>query len=308
LLSQLAQRSYILEKEMAITASLVKELRERTGAGMMECKKALVETNGDIETAIDNMRKSGAAKAEKKAGRIAAEGVIITKSSDDGKIAAIVEVNSETDFVARDESFKEFANNVVDAALTNKTTDVADLNAVVLASGDTVETARTNLIAKIGENISVRRVQIVEATDGALASYIHGGRIGVIIALKDGDVELAKDIAMHAAATNPQFVNPEDISEDVYNREKEIFTAQAQESGKPAEIIEKMIVGRMRKFAAEVSLVGQPFVKDPSMTVSELLKQANASVTSMVRFEVGEGIEKKEEDFASEVMAQVKGE
>ncbi|MGX5201303.1 translation elongation factor Ts [Aliikangiella sp. IMCC44632] len=293
---------------MAITASLVKELRERTGAGMMECKKALVETNGDIETAIDNMRKSGAAKAEKKAGRIAAEGVIITKSSDDGKVAAIVEVNSETDFVARDENFKEFANNVVDAALANKTTDVAALNAVVLASGDTVEAARTNLVAKIGENISVRRVQIVEATDGALASYIHGGRIGVIIALKDGDVELAKDIAMHAAATNPQFVNPEDISEDVYNREKEIFTAQAQESGKPAEIIEKMIVGRMRKFAAEVSLVGQPFVKDPSMTVSELLKQANASVTSMVRFEVGEGIEKKEEDFASEVMAQVKGE
>ncbi|MGX5173392.1 translation elongation factor Ts [Aliikangiella sp. IMCC44653] len=293
---------------MAITASLVKELRERTGAGMMECKKALVETNGDIETAIDNMRKSGAAKAEKKAGRIAAEGVIITKSSDDGKVAAIVEVNSETDFVARDENFKEFANNVVDAALANKTTDVAALNAVVLASGDTVEAARTNLVAKIGENISVRRVQIVEATDGALASYIHGGRIGVIIALKDGDVELAKDIAMHAAATNPQFVNPEDISEDVYNREKEIFTAQAQESGKPAEIIEKMIVGRMRKFAAEVSLVGQPFVKDPSITVSELLKQANASVTSMVRFEVGEGIEKKEEDFASEVMAQVKGE
>ncbi|TQV86644.1 translation elongation factor Ts [Aliikangiella coralliicola] len=293
---------------MAITAALVKELRERTGAGMMECKKALVETNGDIETAIDNMRKSGAAKAEKKAGRIAAEGIIITKSSDDGKLAAIVEVNSETDFVARDENFKAFADQVIDAALSNKTSDIDTLNATTLASGETVEAARTNLVAKIGENIGVRRVQIVEASEGVLASYIHGGRIGVVAALKAGDQDLAKDIAMHAAATNPQFVRPEDISEDVYNREKEIFTAQAKESGKPAEIIEKMIVGRMRKFAAEVSLVGQAFVKDPSMTVGELLKKANADVTSLVRFEVGEGIEKKEEDFAAEVMAQVKGE
>lgn len=292
---------------MAITAALVKELRERTGAGMMECKKALVETNGDIETAIDNMRKSGAAKAEKKAGRIAAEGIIITKASDDGKVAAIVEVNSETDFVARDESFMAFANNVVDVALANKTTDIDVLKETSLASGETVEGARTALVAKIGENIGVRRVQIVEA-EGALASYIHGGRIGVVAALKGGDKDLAKDIAMHAAATNPQFVNPEDISEDVYNREKEIFTAQALESGKPADIVEKMIVGRMRKFAAEVSLVGQSFVKDPSVTVGDLLKKADASVTSLVRFEVGEGIEKKEEDFAAEVMAQVKGE
>jgi len=293
---------------MAITAALVKELRERTGAGMMECKKALVETNGDIETAIDNMRKSGAAKAEKKAGRIAAEGIIITKASADGKTAAIVEVNSETDFVARDENFMAFANAVVDAALANKTTEIETLKETALASGDTVESARTSLVAKIGENIGVRRVQIVEAADGALASYIHGGRIGVVAALKGGDTELAKDIAMHAAATNPQFVNPEDISEEVYNREKEIFTAQALESGKPADIVEKMIVGRMRKFAAEVSLVGQSFVKDPSITVGDLLKKADASVISLVRFEVGEGIEKKEEDFAAEVMAQVKGE
>jgi elongation factor Ts len=292
---------------MAISAALVKELRERTGAGMMECKKALVETNGDIETAIDNMRKSGAAKAEKKAGRIAAEGVIITKSSDDDKLAAIVEVNSETDFVARDNNFTTFAQNVVDAALANKTTDVATLSAIALPSGDTVESARTGLIAKIGENIGVRRVQIIEA-EGVLASYIHGGRIGVVVALKGGDVDLAKDIAMHAAATSPQCINPEDISEDVINREKDIFTAQSLESGKPADIIEKMIEGRMRKFAAEVSLTGQPFVKDPSLTVGQLLKKANAQVTSMVRFEVGEGIEKKEEDFAAEVMAQVKGE
>ncbi|MET1254730.1 translation elongation factor Ts [Aliikangiella maris] len=293
---------------MAISAALVKELRERTGAGMMECKKALVETDGDIETAIDNMRKSGAAKAEKKAGRIAAEGLIVAKSSDDGKLAAIVEVNSETDFVARDDNFKAFTQQVIDVALANKTTEIEALTGATLASGETVEAARTALIAKIGENIGVRRVQIVEASEGVLASYIHGGRIGVVIALTAGDQELAKDIAMHAAATNPQFINPEDISQEVYDREKEIFTAQAKDSGKPDEIIEKMIEGRLRKFAAEVSIVGQPFVKDPSMTVGDLLKKASASITAMVRFEVGEGIEKKEDDFAAEVMAQVKGE
>ncbi|MCW8877713.1 MAG: translation elongation factor Ts [Kangiellaceae bacterium] len=293
---------------MAITAALVKELRERTGAGMMECKKALVETNGDIETAIDNMRKSGAAKAAKKAGRIAAEGIIVAKSSDDGKLAAIVEINSETDFVARDENFVAFSNSVVEAALANKVADVEVLKETALASGETVETARTNLIAKIGENIGVRRVQLVEANEGALASYIHGGRIGVVAALKGGDQDLAKDVAMHAAATNPQFIKAEDISEDVYNREKEIFVAQATESGKPADIVEKMIEGRMRKFAAEICLLGQPFIKDTSMNVGTLVKNANAEVISMVRLEVGEGIEKKEDDFAAEVMAQVKGE
>lgn len=290
---------------MAITAAMVKELRERTGSGMMECKKALVETNGDIETAIDNMRKSGAAKAEKKAGRIAAEGIIVAKTSDDGQLAAIVEVNSETDFVARDASFLEFTQAVVDTALANKTADVEALNAATIASGETVEAARTALVAKIGENIGVRRVQIIEATDGALGSYIHGGRIGTVVSLKGGDQELAKDVAMHVAASNPMFINPEDISEEVSNREKEIFTAQAAESGKPAEIIEKMIVGRMRKFAAEVCLTGQAFVKDPSMTVGELVKKADATVASMIRLEVGEGIEKKEEDFAAEVQAQL---
>lgn len=293
---------------MAITAAQVKELRERTGAGMMECKKALVETDGNIETAIDNMRKSGAAKAEKKAGRIAAEGVIVAKTSDDGKFGVIVEINSETDFVARDDSFKAFTTSVIDAALANKTDSVDALNAAIIASGETVELARTNLIAKIGENITVRRVQTVEAADGALGTYIHGGRIGVVVSLKGGDTDLAKDIAMHSAATNPQFVTPEEISEDVYNREKDIFTAQAIASGKPAEIAEKMVVGRMRKFAAEVCLVGQSFVKDPSTTVGDLLKSNSAEVTKLVRLEVGEGIEKAEDDFAAEVMAQVKGE
>ncbi len=293
---------------MAITAAQVKELRERTGAGMMECKKALVETDGNIETAIDNMRKSGAAKAEKKAGRIAAEGVIVVKTSDDGQFGVIVEINSETDFVARDDSFKAFTAAVAGAALANKTTTIDALNSATVASGETVELARTNLIAKIGENITVRRVQTVEATDGALGTYIHGGRIGVVVALKGGDADLAKDIAMHAAATSPQFITPEEISEDVYNREKEIFTAQAIASGKPADIAEKMVVGRMRKFAAEVCLVGQSFVKDPSTTVGDLLKSNSAEVAKLVRLEVGEGIEKAEDDFAAEVMAQVKGE
>jgi len=293
---------------MAITAALVKELRERTGAGMMECKKALVETNGDIDAAIDLMRKSGAAKAEKKAGRVAAEGVIIIKTTDDKKLAAIVEVNSETDFVARDENFLNFANAVAEAALAGKIATLDALKEAKLASGETVEEARTALVAKIGENIGVRRVQLVEAGEGILGSYIHGGRIGVVVAIDNGDDELVKDIAMHVAAVNPQFVNPEDISEEVYNKEKEIFTAQALESGKPADIVEKMIEGRMRKFAAEICLTGQAFVKDPSITVGKLLADKNASVTAMVRLEVGEGIEKKEDDFAAEVMAQVKGE
>jgi elongation factor Ts len=292
---------------MAITASQVKELRERTGAGMMECKKALVETDGNIETAIDNMRKSGAAKAEKKAGRIAAEGVVVVKTNEDSTFAVIVEINSETDFVARDDSFKVFTNAVAEAALVNKTDTIEALNAVTVATGETVELARTNLIAKIGENITVRRVQTVEIADGALNAYIHGERIGVIVALKGGSAELAKDVAMHAAATNPMFITPEEISEDVYNREKDIFTAQAIASGKPAEIAEKMVVGRMRKFAAEVCLVGQSFVKDPSVTVGDLLKSNSAEVASMIRLEVGEGIEKAEDDFAAEVMAQVKG-
>ncbi len=293
---------------MAITAAQVKELRERTGAGMMECKKALVETDGDIQKAIDNMRKSGAAKAEKKAGRVAAEGAIVVKTNEQNNYAVMVEINSETDFVARDDNFIAFTQQVADAALANKTESIDALKASSVASGDTVEVARTNLIAKIGENITVRRVETLSVEDGVIGAYIHGGRIGVIVGLKGGDADLAKDVAMHAAATNPQFITPDDISEDVYNREKEIFTAQAIASGKPADIAEKMVVGRMRKFAAEVCLTGQAFVKDPSTTVGDLLKSNSAEVAGFVRLEVGEGIEKAEDDFAAEVMAQVKGE
>lgn len=289
---------------MAITASQVKELRERTGAGMMECKKALVETNGDIEVAIENMRKSGQAKAAKKAGRIAAEGVILTRSNDE--VAVILEVNSETDFVSRDEGFLAFANAVADVALENKISDVDALKAASMGE-KSVEDTRLALVSKIGENIQIRRVDILENADGAMASYIHGGRIGVIVAMNGGDDVLAKDVAMHVAASNPEVVNPEDVPEDLVNKEKEIFVAQAKESGKPDEIIEKMIGGRLKKFLGEVSLTGQPFVKDPSTSVGDLLKSNNAQAKAFIRFEVGEGIEKKEEDFAAEVMAQVKG-
>lgn len=292
---------------MAISAAMVKELRERTAAGMMECKKALVETDGDIEKAIDNMRKSGQAKAAKKAGRVAVEGLIIIKVSDDKKVAAVTEINCETDFVARDENFVSFANKVAEVALAGKITDVEALKSTDM-DGATVEEARANLVAKIGENMNVRRVSIVESSEGILGSYLHGARIGVVVETKGGDEDLARDLAMHVAASKPDFVTADEIPADVLEREKEIFTAQAAESGKPADIIEKMIGGRIRKFAAEISLVGQPFVKDPSQTVEKLLKSKQAEVLSFVRFEVGEGIEKKDEDFASEVMAQLRGE
>ncbi|TKB49744.1 elongation factor Ts [Ferrimonas sediminicola] len=285
---------------MAITAALVKELRERTGAGMMDCKKALVETNGDIELAIENMRKSGQAKAAKKAGRIAAEGVIIVKS-DDG-LAAMVEVNCETDFVARDESFLAFANKVAEVALAGKIDSVEALNAAEL-DGITVEETRANLVAKIGENMAVRRVVLVEGAN--LGAYIHGGKIGVVAALNGGDAELAKDIAMHVAASNPQFVKPEDVDAEVVAKERAIQVEIAVNSGKPQEIAEKMVEGRMKKFTGEISLTGQPFVKDPSITCGKLLADKGADVTSFVRLEVGEGIEKAEEDFAAEVAAQI---
>ncbi|SDI56609.1 elongation factor Ts [Ferrimonas sediminum] len=285
---------------MAITAALVKELRERTGAGMMDCKKALVETNGDIELAIENMRKSGQAKAAKKAGRIAAEGVIIVKSNDG--LAAMVEVNCETDFVARDENFLAFANKVADVALAGKIDNIDALNAAEL-DGNTVEVTRANLVAKIGENMNVRRVVLVEGAN--LGAYIHGGKIGVVAALNGGDEALAKDIAMHVAASNPQFVKPEDVDADVVANERRIQVEIAVNSGKPQEIAEKMVEGRMKKFTGEISLTGQPFVKDPSMNVGKLLKDAGADVTTFVRLEVGEGIEKAEEDFAAEVAAQI---
>ncbi len=290
---------------MAITASLVKELRERTGAGMMECKKALVESDGDIEAAAELMRKSGAAKADKKAGRVAADGAIKIRVADDGKKAAIVEINSETDFVAKDDNFQAFADAVTDVVFENEPADVPALMEIGMASGESVEEARQALIAKIGENIQVRRFDVVK-TDNAMVSYQHGARIGVVVD-SDAASETARDIAMHIAAVKPMYIQESDVPADVVEKEKGILIAQAESSGKPAEIIEKMIQGRLKKYLAEITLLGQPFVKDPDQTVAKLLSASGASVKHFIRFEVGEGIEKVQEDFAAEVMAQVKG-
>eukprot|EP00055_Hartaetosiga_balthica_P003174 m.140061 g.140061 ORF g.140061 m.140061 type:complete len:291 (+) comp26524_c0_seq1:1049-1921(+) len=285
---------------MAVTAALVKELRERTGAGMLDCKKALVETDGDIELAIENMRKSGQAKAAKKAGRIAAEGVIVAQVAQG--VATMMEINSETDFVARDEGFLAFCSKLINVAAANKINDIAVLNDTSV-DGVKISDLRDTLVAKIGENISPRRVISVEGDN--LGAYVHGGRIGVIAILNGGDEELAKDVAMHIAAASPQFVKPEDVPAEVVEKEKSIQIEIAIQSGKPADIAEKMVAGRMNKFTGEVSLTGQPFVKDPAMTVGQLLKSKGADVINFVRFEVGEGIEKKEEDFAAEVAAQM---
>ena len=291
---------------MAITAAQVKELRERTGAGMMECKKALVETNGDIEAAIEHMRKTGLAKADKKAGRTAAEGIIAVELSADGKTAAIVEVNCETDFVAKGDDFTDMANSIAKRVLEERPADLDALNALSLGDSTIGDTLKAK-IAKIGENMSVRRFQIFD-TNGVLGVYKHGDRIGVLVDMEGGSEELAKDIAMHVAASKPTAVSADEVSADLIEKEKEIFTAQAQESGKPADIIEKMIEGRIRKFLQEITLLGQPFVKDPDQTVEKLLKGAGAKVVKFARIEVGEGIEKKQENFADEVMAQVRGE
>lgn len=291
---------------MAITASLVKELRERTGSGMMECKKALVEADGDIEAAADILRKSGAAKADKKAGRTAAEGLIVFKSTDDGKRGVMVEINCETDFVAKDDNFINFSSAVAQAALDNQPADIDALLALPLEGGDTVADTTKNLIAKIGENMAVRRF-VSRSTDGILVNYSHGGRIGVMVEMTGGDEALAKDIAMHIAASKPTCVSEDEVPADIIEKEKEIFAAQAAESGKPPEIIEKMIGGRIKKFLKEVTLLGQPFVKDPDQTVEQLLKSAGATVIGFDRLEVGEGIEKKVENFAEEVMAQAQG-
>ena len=292
---------------MAITASMVKELRERTGAGMMDCKKVLTETNGDLEAAIDVMRKSGAAKADKKAGRVAADGKVVITVSDDAKEASIVEVNCETDFVAKDESFINFVTAVGARVLADKPADVDALSAMPLESGETVEETRANLVAKIGENMKVRRFELVTPDAGEVYAYSHGVRIGVAVAMSGGNEALGKDIAMHIAASRPICVSEKDVPAETLEKEKEILIAQAEGSGKPMEIIEKMVEGRMRKYLAEVTLVGQDFVKNPDQTVAQLLKEAGAEVISFVRYEVGEGIEKKQEDFAAEVMAQVKG-
>ncbi|MET0380095.1 MAG: translation elongation factor Ts [Spongiibacteraceae bacterium] len=281
-----------------ISAALVKELRERTGLGMMECKKALVESAGDIEKAIEEMRKSSGMKAAKKAGRTAADGIVAVKVAADGSYAVLGEVNSETDFVARDSNFQAFVGQVVDKAFTTKQADVA-----ALMDGE-LETARQALVQKIGENIGVRRVHIARAEAGVVAAYVHStNRIGVLVTLKGGDTELARDVAMHVAASNPQVLRGEDMPADLIAKEKEIYTAQARESGKPAEIIEKMVMGRVKKFLSESSLVDQPFVKDPDITVGNLVKKAGAEVVEFVRFEVGEGIAKEEVDFAAEVAA-----
>jgi len=290
---------------MAITASLVKELRERTGAGMMECKKALTETNGDIEAAIENMRKSGQAKAAKKAGRTAADGVIVIAQSADEARAAMVEVNCETDFVAKDDNFKSFAEAVGERALGNDVADVDALMALPLHEGEetTIEEARQALVSKIGENMNVRRFVRTQA-QGSIYSYSHGVRIGVIVDVTGGDEALGRDLAMHIAASNPVCVSEDQVSQDLLAKEREITEAQARESGKPDNIVEKMIEGRMRKYLAEITLVGQAFVKDPDTKVGKLLESRGATVNGFTRFEVGEGIEKKVEDFREEVMAQ----
>lgn len=285
-----------------MSAALVKELRERTGLGLLECKKALAESGGDIEKAIEELRKSSGMKAAKKAGRTAADGIVMARVSDDGSYGQVSEVNSETDFVARDENFLNFANAVAGKALAAQETDVAALMAGEL------EQARESLVQKIGENIGVRRVAELKAEDGVVGAYVHGNnRIAVLVALRGGDQDLARDVAMHVAAVNPQVVSPDDMPQDLIEKEKEIYTAQALESGKPAEIIEKMIGGRIKKFLAENSLIEQAFVKDPDTTVGKLVHAAGASVTGFIRFEVGEGIEVEKIDFADEVAAQLRG-
>jgi elongation factor Ts len=293
---------------MEISAATVKELRERTGSGMMECKRALLEVGGDIEKAIDIMRKAGTAKADKKAGRVAAEGVIIIKPDAKGQTVAMVEVNCETDFVTKAEDFQDFANAVALCVLNNRPADLGALMQLPLtAGGETVETTRQQLVAKIGENIGVRRFTLFETGGATLGAYLHGNKIGVLVALQDGAAELAKDIAMHVAASNPVCVSDDQVPADLIAKEKEIYTAQAAESGKPPAIVEKMVAGRLQKYLQEVTLLGQPFVKDPDTTVGQLVTSAKASVKGFVRFKVGEGIEKKVENFAEEVMSQVRG-
>ena len=291
---------------MSITAAMVKELRERTGSGMMECKKALVEANGDLDLAIEQMRKSGLAKADKKSGRTAAEGRIGVKVSADSKCAALVDINCETDFVSKGDDFAEFVNDVAEALLSADIETVDQLNSLILSTGKTVDETRRELIAKLGENINIRRFSKYVSSGGGTGCYLHGSRIGVIVELSGLDNELGKDIAMHIAASNPLCIADEDVSAELIEKEKAVFAAQAESSGKPAEIVEKMITGRIKKFLGEITLLGQSFIKDPDMTVGKLVSGKGQSVVQFTRFEVGEGIEKKEENFAEEVMAQIK--
>ncbi|MDN3518379.1 translation elongation factor Ts [Aquisalimonas lutea] len=292
---------------MAITAAQVKELRERTGSGMMECKKALVEADGDIDQAIEAMRKKGLAKAEKKADRVAAEGKIITQVSDDGRHGVILEMNSETDFVSAGDDFTKFADAIARIIL-EKQPDSEDALLELPFDGERdVHTARKELVAKVGENIQLRRFQRYSTDSGNIAHYLHGTRIGVMVQIEGGDAQLGRDIAMHIAASNPMAVDESGMPADVVDKERAILKAQAEDSGKPPEIVEKMLDGRVKKYLRENTLLGQPFVKDPDQSVGDLLKAAGASIQGFTRYEVGEGIEKQEGNFAEEVMAQVRG-
>jgi elongation factor Ts len=290
---------------MTITADAVKRLRARTGAGMMECKKALVETSGDLDAAVELMRKQGLAKADKKAARIAAEGVIAIAAAPDGRAAAMVEVNCETDFVAREHDFRAFAQEVAEVALAQRPVSLAALLPLPLPSGASVDERRRTLVAKIGENIGLRRFTVVVAR-GRVGAYVHGTRIGALVALEGAEAALAHDLAMHVAASNPQYLSPAQVAPEVIAKEREVLTEQARAEGKPPEIVAKMVEGRLRKSLNEITLTGQPFVKDPDISVEKLLKAAAATVTSYQRFEVGAGIEKHQEDFVAAVMAQVK--
>lgn len=289
---------------MAISATLVKDLRERTGAGMMECKKALQATDGDIEAAADNMRREGLAKADKKAGRVAAEGRIAAAPSADNTAAVLVEVNCETDFVGKNDGFIEFANEVARIVLDKEPSDVDALGELYMAGGQTVEDKRRALIATLGEKITVRRFSRVTAREGRIDVYSHGARIAAAVAVAGGDDELVRDLAMHVAASAPAHLSMADVPEERRNAEKELLMAQARDSGKPEHIVEKMVEGRLNKFLAEITLMGQPFVKDPDLTVEKLVSERDATIEAYARLEVGEGIDKQEEDFAAEVRAQ----
>ena len=294
---------------MQITAAMVKELRERTGAGMMDCKRALTEAEGDLEKAIGIMRLSGQAKADKKAGRITAEGVVTIKIDGTGRRAAMVEINCETDFVAKEAAFRDFVDAVCARVLAVDPADVDELGGIPLdgEGGSSIEDERRGLVAKIGENISVRRFAAIESQGGQLGAYVHGTRIGVVVDLEGADDVVARDIAMHVAASRPVAIGESDMPEEMLGREREILQAQVADSGNPPEIQKKMLAGRLAKFLKEVTLLGQPFVKDPDRPVGEYLRASGATVLRFERFEVGEGIEKRVDNFAEEVMAQARG-
>ncbi len=292
---------------MAITAVMVKELRTRTGAGMMDCKRALTEVQGDMDAAVELLRKKGAAKADKKAGRIAAEGVVAARVSEDRSVGVVVEVNCETDFVAKDDSFLTFAQAVAEAVLVQRPANLEALNALTLA-GASIEETRQVLVAKIGENIAIRRYDILNAqSDATVSAYVHGTRIAVLVSASSGKEELGRDIAMHVAASRPLCVSNDDVPETTLAKEREIFTAQAESSGKPVDIVEKIVQGQLQKFVKEITLLGQTFVKNSDISVDKLLKLADAEVFDFIRYEVGEGLERRADDFVAEVMAQAKG-